>query len=82
MLTRQEVRALLGVLPGPEWLMATLLYEAGLRLMECLRLRADMGIDGHRRQPGIGCGLVAGYSAGLAGYPDEKRLDKMDVTSG
>lgn len=38
-LTRQEVRALLGVLTGPEWLMATLLYGAGLRLMECLRLR-------------------------------------------
>ena len=38
-LTRQAVRALLGVLTGPEWLMATLLYGADLRLMECLRLR-------------------------------------------
>jgi integrase len=38
-LTRPEVRALLGSLDGPEWLMAMLLYGAGLRLMECLRLR-------------------------------------------
>jgi integron integrase len=30
---------MLGFLTGPEWLMAMLLYGAGLRLMECLRLR-------------------------------------------
>jgi integron integrase len=40
-LTRQEVRALFGCLEGTEWLMATLLYGAGLRLMECLRLRVQ-----------------------------------------
>ena len=40
-LTRQEVRAILGFLNGPEWLMAMLLYGAGLRLMECLRLRVQ-----------------------------------------
>jgi integron integrase len=38
-LTRREVRALLGALDGVHWLMASLLYGAGLRLMECLRLR-------------------------------------------
>ncbi len=38
-LTRQEVKAILSVLDGTEWLMATLLYGAGLRLMECMRLR-------------------------------------------
>ena len=38
-LTRPEVRAILGFLTGSEWLMAMLLYGAGLRLMECLRLR-------------------------------------------
>ena len=38
-LTRQEVRALLGVMTGEHWLMANLLYGAGLRLLECLRLR-------------------------------------------
>jgi len=38
-LTRQEVRVLLGALEGDHWLMAHLLYGAGLRLLECLRLR-------------------------------------------
>jgi integron integrase len=38
-LTRQEVRSILGVLDSSDWLMAMLLYGAGLRLMECLRLR-------------------------------------------
>jgi integrase len=40
-LTRQEIRTLFGCLDGTEWLMATLLYGAGLRLMECLRLRVQ-----------------------------------------
>ena len=34
-----EVQAVLGMLSGMKWLMATLLYGAGLRLMECLTLR-------------------------------------------
>ncbi len=38
-LTRQEVRSILGCLDGSAWIMAMLLYGAGLRLMECLRLR-------------------------------------------
>ena len=38
-LTRGEVRAVLGYLHGTPWLVASLLYGAGLRLMECLRLR-------------------------------------------
>jgi integron integrase len=38
-LTRDEVHALLAELEGPCWLMASLLYGSGLRLMECLRLR-------------------------------------------
>jgi site-specific recombinase XerD len=38
-LTREEVAALLGLLQGSKWLMASLLYGAGLQLMECLRLR-------------------------------------------
>jgi integron integrase len=38
-LTRAEVQALLTRLDGTHWLMASLLYGAGLRLMECLRLR-------------------------------------------
>jgi integrase len=38
-LTRQEVKSILGILDPSDWLMAVLLYGAGLRLMECLRLR-------------------------------------------
>ena len=39
-LTRQEVRSIFGNLDGVEWIMAMLLYGAGLRLMECLRLKS------------------------------------------
>lgn len=38
-LTETEVRHILAHLEGRNWLMASLLYGAGLRLMECLRLR-------------------------------------------
>jgi integron integrase len=38
-LTRDEVRAVLAQLDGQTWLMASLLYGSGLRLLECLRLR-------------------------------------------
>jgi integron integrase len=38
-LTQQEVRAVLSQLEGTKWLMASLLYGAGLRLRECLKLR-------------------------------------------
>ena len=38
-LTRSEVEVLLRALHGVNWLMAMLLYGAGLRLRECLRLR-------------------------------------------
>ena len=34
-----EVKAMLQNISGPTWLMASLLYGSGLRLMECLRLR-------------------------------------------
>jgi site-specific recombinase XerD len=38
-LTSVEARAVLAQLEGAKWLMASLLYGSGLRLMECLRLR-------------------------------------------
>ena len=37
--TREETQAILAHLSGEKWLMASLLYGSGLRLMECLRLR-------------------------------------------
>ncbi|HID29220.1 MAG TPA: integron integrase [Desulfobacterales bacterium] len=39
--TREEIKALLEQLRGTKWIMANLLYGAGLRLMECLRLRVQ-----------------------------------------
>lgn len=44
--TRQEVQQLLAQLSGHHWLMASLLYGSGLRLMECMRLRVkDLDFD-------------------------------------
>jgi site-specific recombinase XerD len=38
-LTRDEVRRVLACVSGDFWLMTSLLYGAGLRISECLRLR-------------------------------------------
>ena len=38
-LTQDEVAKVLRQLSGVTWIMGTLLYGAGLRLLECLRLR-------------------------------------------
>ena len=38
-LTRDEVRAILRELRGTPWLMVSLMYGSGLRLLECARLR-------------------------------------------
>ena len=40
-MTREEVKAVLANLTGDKWLMASLMYGSGLRLMECLRLRVQ-----------------------------------------
>src|SRR5260370_24946176 len=44
-----EVRQLMANLDGRNWLMASLLYGAGLRLMECVRLRVK-DVDFQYRQ--------------------------------
>ncbi|MBV8404921.1 MAG: integron integrase [Gammaproteobacteria bacterium] len=45
-LSRQEVRALLAQLQGTPWLVASLLYGSGLRLMEAMRLRVkDLALE-------------------------------------
>ena len=40
-MTQEEVKAVLANLTGDKWLMASLMYGAGLRLMECLGLRVQ-----------------------------------------
>jgi integron integrase len=45
-LSREDVAALLSTLRGTVWLMASLMYGAGLRLMECAELRVkDVNVD-------------------------------------
>ncbi len=39
--SREEVGRMLGELAGVPWLVASLLYRTGTRLMECLRLRVQ-----------------------------------------
>jgi integron integrase len=57
-LTRAEAQALLCRLEGTHWLIASLLYGTGMRIMECLRLRVK-DIDFARREilvrDGKGC---------------------------
>lgn len=48
-LTKEEVKRVLSVTTGIPWLMGVLLYGAGLRLMECCRLRVK-DIDFSRNQ--------------------------------
>jgi integron integrase len=48
-LSREEVERLLAMLDGQAWLQAALLYGAGLRLMECMRLRVK-DVDFERRE--------------------------------
>ncbi len=48
-MTREEVKSVLANLLGDKWLMASLMYGTGLRLMECLRLRVQ-DIDFSRSQ--------------------------------
>lgn len=47
--SRDEVKAILSHVSGAEWLMVSLMYGAGLRLMECLRLRVQ-DVDSARNE--------------------------------
>ena len=47
--TREEVRQVLLQLEGVKWLMGQVLYGAGLRVMECIRLRVKDIDFGYRQ---------------------------------
>ncbi len=48
-LNREEIQAILSRLTGTHWLIASLLYGTGMRIMECLRLRVQ-DVDFKRRE--------------------------------
>jgi integron integrase len=90
-LTRQEVRAVLSRLEGGEWLMASLMYGAGLRLAECLRLRVqDVDLEANQLRVRDGKGskdritlLPEAVKRPLADHlEDVKRLHTRDVADG
>lgn len=54
-LSREEVQLLLSHMHGVAWLVASLLYGSGLRLLECLRLRIQ-DVDFARRELTVRCG--------------------------
>ena len=90
-LARQEVKALLGALDGVNWIMASLLYGAGLRLLECLRLRVkDLDFSSNQLMVREGKGnkdrrtmLPAVVRGPLTAHLDRVRqLHKQDLEQG
>lgn len=90
-LTRAEVDALLGELQGLSWLMASLLYGSGLRLMECVRLRVkDIDFARHELTVRQGKGgkdrrtmLPARLAAPLRAHLEEvQRVHARDLAAG
>lgn len=59
-MTREEVQAVLARMDGSIWLIASLLYGSGLRIMECLRLRVK-DVDLAR------CGILVREGKGYQG---------------
>ncbi|MBL8529794.1 MAG: integron integrase [Burkholderiales bacterium] len=90
-LTEQEVRALLAELSGVTWLVAGLLYGAGLRVLEALRLRVkDLDFDYRQVLVRDGKGakdrvtmLPDGLVEPLRNYlPRVRRLHERDLAAG
>lgn len=71
--TRQEVQAVLSQLKGISWIMASLMYGTGLRLMECVRLRlADLDFGNHRLMVRDGKG-----AKDIVTMPPDKLIDPL-----
>ena len=90
-LTRDEVAAVVSRLSGTHWLIASLLYGAGLRIMEALRLRVK-DVDFSRREILVRDGkgfkdrvtmLPAALAAELAEHLKRvKELHRQDLAAG
>ena len=90
-LTREEVQGVLGRLTGTHWLIASLLYGAGLRIMEGLRLRVK-DVEFSRREILVRDGkgfkdrvtmLPAALAAPLAEHLKRvKALHEQDLAAG
>lgn len=90
-LSREEVAALLAEMNGVTWLMASLLYGAGLRLMECVRLRVQdvdfvrreitvrQGKGGKDRRTMLPAMIVDDLQGQLA---EARRVHKRDLAAG
>jgi len=78
-LTREEVRAVLGQIHGVPRLMALLLYGAGLRLLECTRLRVK-DIDPGRNQIVVRAGK--GNKDRLTMLPATIKADPLRLSTG
>jgi integron integrase len=90
-LSREEARRLLAELCGLNWLMASLLYGSGLRLMECVRLRVQdvdfarheivvrRGKGGKDRRTLLPASLVPPLSAQLE---EARRVHERDLRAG
>lgn len=63
-MTREEVKAVLGCLQAQKWVMASLMYGAGLRLMECVQLWVQ-DIDFARNESTVRYGKGAKDGAGM-----------------
>jgi len=90
-LTRDEVRRLLAAMRGTKWLMASLLYGAGLRLRECLKLRVkdiDFGYrqilvrDGKGAKDRVTMLPGSAIDALKAHLEDVKRIHERDLADG
>ena len=89
--TPNEARWVLPRLDGVKWLMASLLYGSGLRLMECMRLRVK-DVDFHYRQITVRDGkgrtdrvtvLPASLVEPLKRHLDRvRRIHEQDLTEG